>query len=110
MKKAIIMFLFATLILGSCNNTNNNQPKDNPSQNANNSENVVDNKENKDAIEFDADVWKSKDYVARYNMIESLFKQNNYFDFRYTLQDLTNLLGEPDKIDEIVLETYPTQF
>ena len=76
----------------------------------NNSENVVDNKENKDAIEFDADVWKSKDYVARYNMIDSLFEKENFNDFRYTLQDLTNLLGEPDKTDTLVLETYPTQF
>jgi protein involved in sex pheromone biosynthesis len=56
MKKTIIMFLFATLILGSCNNTNNNQPNDNPSQNANNSENVDDNKKNKKAIDFDAEV------------------------------------------------------
>lgn len=110
MKKTIIMFLFATLILGSCNNTNNNQPNDNPSQNANNSENVVDNKNNKNAIEFDAEVWKSKDYAARYNMIESLFKQNNNFDFSYTLQNLTDLLGEPDQIYDIVLETYPSQF
>ena len=77
---------------------------------SNNSENVVDNKENKDAIEFDADVWKSKDYVARYNMIDSLFEKENFNDFRYTLQDLTNLLGEPDKTDTLVLETYPTQF
>jgi len=77
---------------------------------SNNSENVVDNKENKDAIEFDADVWKSKDYVARYNMVDSLFEKENFNDFRYTLQDLTNLLGEPDKTDTLVLETYPTQF
>jgi hypothetical protein len=43
-------------------------------------------------------------------MIESLFKQNNNFDFSYTLQNLTDLLGEPDQIYDIVLETYPPQF
>ena len=43
-------------------------------------------------------------------MIDSLFEKEHFNDFRYTLQDLTNLLGEPDKTDTLVLETYPTQF
>ena len=90
-----LSLLLGVTLLSACNN---------------NSKNVVDNKENKDTIEFDADVWKSKDYAARYNMIDSLLKKENFIDFRYTLQDLTNLLGEPDKTDTLVLETYPTQF
>lgn len=86
-----LSLLLGVTLLSACNN---------------NSKKVVD----KVTIEFDADVWKSKDYVARYNMIDSLFEKEDFNDFRYTLQDLTNLLGEPDKTEAPVLETYPTQF
>ena len=61
-----------------------------------------------DKTQFSSDKWKQGDYHQRYLMLDD-FAKNNYI-IGWNIDDVTALLGEPDRKDEVYMETYPPQF
>lgn len=58
---------------------------------------------------FSPEEWKKENnYIERYRMIPDFA---NRYDIRgWKLDDVIALLGDPDVLEKILLETYPTQF
>ena len=61
-----------------------------------------------DKTQFSSDKWKQGDYHQRYLMLDDFAKNNNIIG--WNIDDVTALLGEPDRKDEVYMETYPPQF
>ncbi len=61
-----------------------------------------------DKTQFSSDKWKQGDYHQRYLMLDD-FAKNNYI-IGWNIDDVTALLGEPDRKDTVYMETYPPQF
>ena len=58
--------------------------------------------------QFSSDKWKQSDYHQRYLMLDD-FAKNNYI-IGWNIDEVTALLGEPDRKDTVYMETYPPQF
>lgn len=61
-----------------------------------------------DKTQFSSDKWKQSDYHQRYLMLDD-FAKNNYI-IGWNIDEVTALLGEPDRKDTVYMETYPPQF
>ena len=61
-----------------------------------------------DKTQFSSDKWKQSDYHQRYLMLDD-FAKNNYI-IGWNIDEVTALLGDPDKKDTVYMETYPPQF
>ena len=58
--------------------------------------------------QFSSDKWKQGNYHQRYLMLDD-FAKNNYI-IGWNIDEVTALLGEPDRKDTVYMETYPPQF
>ena len=61
-----------------------------------------------DKTQFSSDKWKQSDYHQRYLMLDD-FAKNNYI-IGWNIDEVTALLGDPDKKDTVYMEIYPPQF
>ena len=58
--------------------------------------------------QFSSDKWKQGNYHQRYLMLDD-FAKNNYI-IGWNIDEVTALLGDPDKKDTVYMEIYPPQF
>ena len=58
--------------------------------------------------QFSSDKWKQGNYHQRYLMLDDFTK--NYYIIGWNIDEVTALLGDPDKKDTVYMETYPHQF
>ena len=61
-----------------------------------------------DKTQFSSDKWKQSDYHQRYLMLDD-FSKNNYI-IGWNIDEVTALLGDPERKDDVYMETYPPQF
>lgn len=58
--------------------------------------------------QFSSDKWKQGNYHQRYLMLDDFTK--NYYIIGWNIDEVTALLGDPDKKNTVYMEIYPPQF